>query len=287
MNYFLEVLDRLFLRYAGFSYLRLTRDTLIHERCRYLIRSVRAVGRRGLRILDVGCGSGMALYYLDRFCGDIIHDYVGIDLNVDRLHKRYRFVSLPHVFYQVDLDNAWDFGKFDIVWCSEVIEHLIEDERLFRRMAYHLDAYGLLVVTTPSRDFVRTMGRAFPSFDHVSPIQNGDHVRIGYELGDFERMARQNDLCVVSHAWVSPRSKADIAVRLKERSLQRIHVLLADLKRGQSSFVINGEAGQYAAEYWSLAVSLTKEAKPTEPRLLGRIVQIARTQKADATETSD
>jgi 2-polyprenyl-3-methyl-5-hydroxy-6-metoxy-1,4-benzoquinol methylase len=66
-----SIADSFMIRLFGLSYLRLTRDVLIHERCRYLLRIARQMGRTRLRVLDVGCGSGMALYYLAQFCHDI------------------------------------------------------------------------------------------------------------------------------------------------------------------------------------------------------------------------
>lgn len=133
----------------------------------------------GLRILGVGCGSGIALYYLAGLCSDIVRYYVGIDMEVRRLHKRWDFVKLSHAFYRVNLDDKWDFGEFDLVWGSEVIEHLRADDRLFSRMVSHLGASGVSVITTPSRVFVERIGRAIPGFDHVSPTQGGGHVRVG------------------------------------------------------------------------------------------------------------
>jgi hypothetical protein len=102
------------------------------------------------------------------------------------------------------------------------------------------------------------MGRLIPGFDHISPTQDGGHVRMGYELGDFERMAQRDVLRVVSHAWLSPCSEAYVGARAQGRALQRIRVSLADLMHRPKPFVINGEAGECAENYWSLGVSLMK-----------------------------
>jgi 2-polyprenyl-3-methyl-5-hydroxy-6-metoxy-1,4-benzoquinol methylase len=150
----LRAVDNRLVRLFGLGYLRLTRDVLIHERLGYLVKSVRNLGRSGLRVLDVGCGSGMALYYLDRFCRGIVGEYVGVDMKIERLRERWRFVNLPYAFQPVNLDDQWDFGTFDVVWCSEVIEHLLDDKRLFRRLGAQLGSSGVLVITTPSLPFM-------------------------------------------------------------------------------------------------------------------------------------
>jgi hypothetical protein len=114
----LRAIDNPLIRLFGLGYLRLTRDVLIHERLGYLVSVIASFGRRGTRVLDVGRGSGMAFYYLDRFSGGVVHNYLGIDMNIWRLRERWCCVSLPHAFQPVKLDDKWDFGQFDLIWCS-------------------------------------------------------------------------------------------------------------------------------------------------------------------------
>lgn len=257
MNSRVLAVDGLLIRLLGFPYLRLTRDALIHERCGYLVASARKIGRGELRVLDVGCGSGLALYYLAGFCRDIVRYYVGIDREVRKLQRRWDFVRLPHSFESVELDEEWDLGRFDLVWCSEVIEHIIDDERLFHRMAYHLTESGRLIITTPSRAFVEKMGRRIPGFARVSPTQDGGHVRMGYELRDFEKMAPLNNLSVVSHAWLSQCSDAEARARHSGRALHATHGTILNSCRGPKA-AINGTSDDCGEHHWSLAVSFRK-----------------------------
>ncbi len=251
--------DNRLIRLFGLGYLRLTRDALIHERLRYLVSILATLGRPDMRVLDVGCGSGMALYYCGRFCRGIVGEYVGIDMNVERLPARWGFVDLPHAFQPVDLDDEWDFGAFDLVWCSEVIEHLLDDEHLFRQLGTQLGPSGVLVITTPSRPFVERMGRLIPGFNRVSPIQDGGHVRAGYDLEDFRRMASLNGLSLVSHAWISPCTVRDLRTRERRAApLGLARIRLSDLGRPRTPFVLAGEPGAYAAGHYSLAISFRK-----------------------------
>ena len=255
-------IDGLIIRLFGLLYLRLTRDALIHERCRYLITNAREIGRNELRVLDVGCGSGLALFYLQRFCRSIVHSYVGIDLNVERLPKRWRFVKLPHSFHQVDLGDDWDFGQFDLIWCSEVMEHIVNDQDLFHHMACHLTQPGRLVITTPSRAFVERMGQAIPDFDRVSPVQDGGHVRKGYELKEFENMAQRNNLWIVSRGWLSPCSEAELRVRCRTDLLGRARGLLMNLTNRSAPFVTGNGPRRAAEKCFSMSVSLAKAPRP-------------------------
>lgn len=253
-----RAVDNRLIRLFGLGYLRATRDALIHERLGYLVSILASFGRHGMRVLDVGCGSGMALYYLDRFCGGVVDEYVGIDMNIERLRERWRFVNLPHAFQPVDLDEEWNFGTFDLVWCSEVIEHLLDDEHLFRRLITQLGPSGVLVITTPSRSFVEKMGRLIPGFDRVSPTQDGSHVRTGYDLENFRRMASLSGLLLVSHAWISPCTARELRVRNRPTALGQVQRSLCDIGRRKTRCVIDGDQSRYANQHYTMAVSFLK-----------------------------
>jgi SAM-dependent methyltransferase len=221
-----------------------------------------AIGRGALRILDVGCGSGLALYYLAHFCRDAVREYVGIDMDATRLQKRWDFVRLPHTFHRVDLDDEWKFGPFDIIWCSEVIEHLIHDERLFSLMASHLASNGHLVLTTPNRCFVEKMARAIPGFDRVSFTQDGGHVRTGYEVEDFKTMAARNRLLLASQTWLSSCSVAEVRARFEGGSWNCLQDSLRHLIRSTLPSVGGQEQSARAEDCYSLAVSFVRQGEP-------------------------
>jgi hypothetical protein len=61
------------------------------------------VAPAGVGVLDVGCCSGLVLPYL--YCANCesVREYAGIDLNVERLKGRYRFVRMPDRLHAVNL----------------------------------------------------------------------------------------------------------------------------------------------------------------------------------------
>jgi SAM-dependent methyltransferase len=251
-------LDGFMIRFFGMPYLHLTRDALIHERCRYLATVARDLGKSGIKVLDVGCGAGLALYYLDRSCRDLVHSYVGIDINARRLPKRWSFVRLPHRFCQVNLDDEWELGFFDLIWCSEVMEHIINDQRLFHRMASHLSESGRLAITTPSRTFVERVAQRYPEFGKVSRVQDGGHVRRGYELRDFEKMVLRTDLRIVSRTWLSPCTEAQLQTWGRGRFLARVGRLFLRLK---TASLAKHLVDRSAESCFSLSVLLAKAAE--------------------------
>lgn len=178
-----QTLDQQLLRVFGLPYLRLTREDSIHERFRYLVQVVRefGAGRSPMRILDVGCGSGLALWYLSRYCPAYVSSYLGIDLSTRRLMPRYSHVSTAHGFRDVNLDDDWHVGEIDLAWCSETLEHLTDDAGAFRKICRSVASGGHIVTTMPSRPHFESMARFLPRLLDVSPCQDGGHVRVGYD----------------------------------------------------------------------------------------------------------
>jgi SAM-dependent methyltransferase len=78
-------------------------------------------GRRGLRALDVGCGTGMTAVRLARLRA--IAEVVGIDPSLDALeHARHRHSFSLHCGSVLDL--PFPDGRFDLASCFDVLQHL-------------------------------------------------------------------------------------------------------------------------------------------------------------------
>ena len=65
---------------VGLPWLRLTRERAIHERFRYGLSLMDELNLQRPNFLDVGCGSGLMLYYLENI-RDNVSEYTGIDIH--------------------------------------------------------------------------------------------------------------------------------------------------------------------------------------------------------------
>lgn len=113
--------------------------------------------RPGDRWLDLGCGSGRFL--------ELAPNGVGVDPDPAAAGLRMEDGNLPLEHRSVDL-----------VWCSEVIEHVADPLALLFEARRVLRPGGRVLLTTPAHPWLRRVVIAALRFDaHFDPL--GGHLR--------------------------------------------------------------------------------------------------------------
>lgn len=129
------------------------RDYLAHcLRWQYTVKTA----KRGMKILDVGCGDGILaqILYSQKLKPAL---YIGIDLlkgNIEKL--RIRKTNYPITAYLKDI-RYWNFpwkSFFDLVTCFEVIEHFEAKylDHVLQQIVNVLKPNGILLLSTPNYD---------------------------------------------------------------------------------------------------------------------------------------
>lgn len=119
------------------------------------------------RFLDVGCNLGYAVEAARRMG----YHATGIDLDpaaIDRAQQAF-----PACYFRADPleELAQETTKFDLVFCSEVIEHAADVEAFARSLSGTLRPGGLLYLTTPDAGHFR-VPRDFCSWSEVKPPEH-------------------------------------------------------------------------------------------------------------------
>ncbi len=108
---------------------------------------------RGPRVLDAGCSQGIAALLLGREGLEV----VGVDVEPEAIAEAEQALAAEpeavrsRVRFLVGnlLDPPADLGRFDSILAGELLEHLVQPERLVQRCWELLRDDGLLVVTVP------------------------------------------------------------------------------------------------------------------------------------------
>jgi ubiquinone/menaquinone biosynthesis C-methylase UbiE len=110
--------------------------------------------KAGMRMLDAGCGGGR---HLREAIGKTGVNCVGVDLNWEDLSKTKGFLSLMDrekvggwIIARADVTRLpFSDSCFDVVICSEVLEHVADNRTAIAELLRVLKPLGDLIVTVP------------------------------------------------------------------------------------------------------------------------------------------
>jgi ubiquinone/menaquinone biosynthesis C-methylase UbiE len=139
------------------------------RRCALLLDEMRP----GERVLDLGCGAGRFTRALREAGADV----VGVELAEAALERARRNLGGADLRLAAP-DGSLPLGhqEVDLVWCSEVLEHVPDTVAFLTEIRRVLKRDGRLLVTVPDHGRLRRTLIALAEYDaHYDPL--GQHVR--------------------------------------------------------------------------------------------------------------
>jgi len=129
------------------------------------------------KILDAGCGEGYFLSIIDS------QEKYGVELSSKRISEALK--TYPELKIKIaDVNNLpFDDNTFDVIVCSEVLEHVSGYEKAIKEFKRCVKPYGHIVLSFPNEGLVR-FGRLlilrFPlhEIDHINSITPSDITNI-------------------------------------------------------------------------------------------------------------
>jgi len=144
-----------------------------------------------LTILDVGCGSGEISAHL----AALGHRLYGIDISPTAVGK-YSLRGLRGMVGNLERGIPAAPGAFDLIWCSEVIEHLQNPDLFLSECHRVLKPHGHLILSTPNSGYyvyrlLRAVGCKWAKLQHPGHQQFFTHgslmkllQRCGFDVTD-------------------------------------------------------------------------------------------------------
>ena len=158
-----------------FAFVQKYATRTIQRRYDFILNSIskyqQSISRECLRLLDAGCGDGVQLQGLIRMEGLEIS---GIDYNsvrTGRVNQKFQNVKL---ICGDLLHMPFKLEAFDIVLCSQVIEHVFQDDLLLKALGTILKMRGLLILGTPNEGCL--MGRLRNHIFERDILKSTDHL---------------------------------------------------------------------------------------------------------------
>ncbi|MHB8689937.1 MAG: class I SAM-dependent methyltransferase [Solirubrobacteraceae bacterium] len=125
----------------------------------------------GMSVLDLGCGAGEFTALISESGANVIGAEVAeaAILIAQRKYPDEDFRLVPF-----DGELPFEDGSFELIWASEVIEHVADTERWLREVHRILGPRGTLLLTTPAHGRLRLL---LGGIERYSPPL-GDHLHL-------------------------------------------------------------------------------------------------------------
>lgn len=201
-------------RYAEPDWKRRLGYTLLGEmhipgrlRIWHLIKELRRLGHwqhKPLALLDAGGGEGAFAYYCARRFPEwqvvIADDEPDTIARGQRIKDRLQLHNLD--VRQVDLLDFQETQPYDVIICSDVLEHIEADDIVVKNLARALKPGGVLLLTSPAVPQPRHLAAVARHEQRIGfhPSQYG-HVRDGYSDKDIQHLFQHTGLDAKAIRW--------------------------------------------------------------------------------------
>ena len=188
-----DLVDKVFLKVCPIFYMSLTRAQDSNDRFIFGLNIIKNLSNKlnSIDVLDVGCGSGNFYIYLNSYFKNM--NYLGIDFNINQI-KSSKIKKKNFKIINQDLREKWFFKKFDFVWSSEVIEHILDDNNFFENLVRSTKSGGYIIITSPHLDSYIHFADKFSWSKKTSPIEDGGHVKLGYSVDEIKNFSKNFNL---------------------------------------------------------------------------------------------
>lgn len=128
----------------------LYRSSRFKDRLSLFVEGVRASAPPGAAVLDYGCGTGAIALGLAR-CGYRVDGVDGSSGMIEQAARNAAGQGIASASFKAIDPAAWRAARrYEAAVCSSVIEYVVDDEALLRRLADALLPGGTLLISVPN-----------------------------------------------------------------------------------------------------------------------------------------
>ncbi len=149
-------------------------DVTTPERKRRLLQTLNKYCEPGETVLDLGCGGGGKF---TAWAAEAGFDATGMDISKKAVDMARRgFPGGDFRMLNSDGSIPAEDQTFGAVWCSEVIEHILEVDNFLKEIRRVMKPGGILILTTPYHGFIKNLFIVLFKFHRHFNV-SGSHIR--------------------------------------------------------------------------------------------------------------
>jgi len=174
------------------------------------------------RVLDVGCGDGTFASRLSELNG--VKKLVGTDISQTAIS--YAKEKYPEIEFKIASATKLPFsnGSFDFVTAVELVEHVVDTERMFKEFNRVLMSEGRLLITTTDFNLLKRIIVATLFWERYFYPTN-PHIRF-FTKSTLRSILDKTGFKVLEYKWngsylnIMPKGQIVIAKKVKEIELE-------------------------------------------------------------------
>lgn len=127
-----------------------------------------------LRLLDLGCRDATLTRHYEPF----VQHITGVDIDHSAVEEAKKKLPKADIF-QMDLLGEWrdlQDKTFDVITCSEVLEHVYYPRQVVEKLNKHLASGGCFIGTVPNAFFLKHRLRYFFGKRKWTPLADPTHI---------------------------------------------------------------------------------------------------------------
>ena len=145
------------------------------------------------KVLDAGCGTGVYSFTLSNKAKEIY----AIDISKKKIDYCRKINHFDNINFEIGnlTKLRYKDNSFDLIICSDVFEHIKDDEKAFKELARTLDYNGTAIITLPINSKANKLN-----------YKLYEHERAGYSLEDIKKWCKKYDLSILNHEYYSSKT---------------------------------------------------------------------------------
>ncbi len=142
------------------------------------IENYKLTSKNPLTILDIGCGNGSILSNLQNK-GFELYGIDGSESGIKIAKQSFPEINFFVGDITTNISDILPIKEFDLIICTEVIEHIYSPRDLVKNCYHFLKPGGKLIITTPYHGYLKNLILAITGKmdQHFTVLWDGGHIK--------------------------------------------------------------------------------------------------------------